>query len=116
MQQLLAGDIHVGESMATTDAEALEAEDDVSLIATPSIGYQGLTINVGNVDGVDNEFGESDGPMANPLVREALELSLDREAINEAVFAGQYIPNCSPDRKSTRLNSSHVAISYAVFC
>src|SRR5204863_4247418 len=23
---------------------------------------------------------------------------------------------CSPDRKSTRLNSSHVEISYAVFC
>src|SRR5438067_7352687 len=23
---------------------------------------------------------------------------------------------CSPDRKSTRLNSSHVSISYAVFC
>src|SRR5690606_41013641 len=23
---------------------------------------------------------------------------------------------CSPDRKSTRLNSSHVKISYAVFC
>src|SRR5690625_6584090 len=25
-------------------------------------------------------------------------------------------PPPSPDRKSTRLNSSHVAISYAVFC
>src|SRR5690625_5813307 len=25
-------------------------------------------------------------------------------------------PACAPDRKSTRLNSSHVAISYAVFC
>src|SRR5690625_6363443 len=25
-------------------------------------------------------------------------------------------PVCSEDRKSTRLNSSHVAISYAVFC
>src|SRR5690625_5708392 len=25
-------------------------------------------------------------------------------------------PNSSKDRKSTRLNSSHVAISYAVFC
>src|SRR5204862_7476116 len=24
--------------------------------------------------------------------------------------------NCRPDRKSTRLNSSHVEISYAVFC
>src|SRR5438477_6444919 len=25
-------------------------------------------------------------------------------------------PNCSRDRKSTRLNSSHMSISYAVFC
>src|SRR5437899_4204352 len=24
--------------------------------------------------------------------------------------------SCSPDRKSTRLNSSHLGISYAVFC
>src|SRR5207253_10455975 len=29
-------------------------------------------------------------------------------------FAGR--GNCLADRKSTRLNSSHVAISYAVFC
>src|SRR5699024_11546070 len=28
----------------------------------------------------------------------------------------QYIGNKLPDRKSTRLNSSHVSISYAVFC
>src|SRR5690625_6403420 len=27
-----------------------------------------------------------------------------------------FVPTCSVDRKSTRLNSSHVAISYAVFC
>src|SRR5256885_3496239 len=25
-------------------------------------------------------------------------------------------PRCVPDRKSTRLNSSHLVISYAVFC
>src|SRR5437868_13312295 len=33
---------------------------------------------------------------------------------------GSGLPRCSPrrraDRKSTRLNSSHVSISYAVFC
>src|SRR5690625_7035425 len=29
---------------------------------------------------------------------------------------GSYIPSLLLDRKSTRLNSSHVAISYAVFC
>src|SRR5438034_5789581 len=26
------------------------------------------------------------------------------------------VPNVEPDRKSTRLNSSHTVISYAVFC
>src|SRR5438067_10521307 len=32
-------------------------------------------------------------------------------------FAGSKSRNCrSQDRKSTRLNSSHVSISYAVFC
>src|SRR5437870_3452632 len=34
-------------------------------------------------------------------------------AIDEAMNSGRYIAS---DRKSTRLNSSHVAISYAVFC
>src|SRR2546430_5407297 len=29
---------------------------------------------------------------------------------------GLYTPSKSPDRKSTRLNSSHSQISYAVFC
>src|SRR3712207_7277494 len=30
--------------------------------------------------------------------------------------AGTHHPNPNPDRKSTRLNSSHANISYAVFC
>src|SRR3989442_2344796 len=32
------------------------------------------------------------------------------------VFPGGRPPPCEVDRKSTRLNSSHVRISYAVFC
>src|SRR5205809_4072818 len=32
------------------------------------------------------------------------------------VNAGIYLPTCPGDRKSTRLNSSHGYISYAVFC
>src|SRR5690625_7073600 len=31
-------------------------------------------------------------------------------------FSKSPFPKCDLDRKSTRLNSSHVAISYAVFC
>src|SRR5690625_4733561 len=33
-----------------------------------------------------------------------------------AIMAGGMVPPLGIDRKSTRLNSSHVAISYAVFC
>src|SRR5690625_6274581 len=40
------------------------------------------------------------------------ELEADRYGVEYMVRAG-YDPQ---DRKSTRLNSSHVAISYAVFC
>src|SRR5690625_6912506 len=44
-----------------------------------------------------------------------------KEAVLENMAEGQRIPVLEPvlswqDRKSTRLNSSHVAISYAVFC
>src|SRR3712207_7092690 len=34
----------------------------------------------------------------------------------EEASARMYLPSSSEDRKSTRLNSSHANISYAVFC
>src|SRR5690625_2335480 len=43
--------------------------------------------------------------------------STDYPTRGDSVFAGSETGNITtPDRKSTRLNSSHVAISYAVFC
>src|SRR5690349_25072761 len=39
---------------------------------------------------------------------------LDRN--REVVFGQRFEPAAVQDRKSTRLNSSHVEISYAVFC
>src|SRR5439155_678214 len=47
---------------------------------------------------------------ANQGLRSSL-TSSDRETLGSRPFASR-----SRDRKSTRLNSSHVAISYAVFC
>src|SRR5690606_39543836 len=51
------------------------------------------------------------------LVREQrkMEWEAARRA-RELQAAGQPCDDCPPDRKSTRLNSSHVKISYAVFC
>src|SRR5437764_8475874 len=39
-----------------------------------------------------------------------------REICSAAFFGGATKQGHSPDRKSTRLNSSHRCISYAVFC
>src|SRR2546427_1384073 len=52
-------------------------------------------------------------------LHDALPISSSREAAYS--LATRFIPSCSDvtmqkDRKSTRLNSSHSQISYAVFC
>src|SRR5437773_3924391 len=59
---------------------------------------------------------------AFPVVKD---LIVDRSAFDRIITAGGYISvnaggaedgNTIQDRKSTRLNSSHITISYAVFC
>src|SRR5690606_41591829 len=44
-------------------------------------------------------------------------MTMTQVAISVAVLLGAFLLfACARDRKSTRLNSSHVKISYAVFC
>src|SRR2546430_2920677 len=49
------------------------------------------------------------------MVGEAQQIHLEKKATDEAMgrFGAEFMPR---DRKSTRLNSSHSQISYAVFC
>src|SRR5256885_4438792 len=42
-------------------------------------------------------------------------VGVHRDMHRVAQYAG-HEPGCKSDRKSTRLNSSHLVISYAVFC
>src|SRR5690625_6909267 len=51
-----------------------------------------------------------------PVVIVGNELALDVDVIVTPVTSQQLRNQFDVDRKSTRLNSSHVAISYAVFC
>src|ERR1035441_3749494 len=68
----------------------------------------------------DGKLTSSDGypvrdSQGNPLTLQAtrpLEISSDGTVTQDGVVAGQL----EIDRKSTRLNSSHLGISYAVFC
>lgn len=94
---LRSGDVDIAERLDTTSLEQIEAEESLRLYEATSIGYQGITINVGNVDGIDKPFGEREAPIASdPRIREAFELAIDREAINDVVYGGRYEPSCSP--------------------
>jgi peptide/nickel transport system substrate-binding protein len=98
---LRSGDVEVLDGVAATDVDALEADAKLRLISSESLGYQGITINLGNVNGVGQPAGTLAAPLAGPMasdarVRRAFELSLDRAAINTVVFRGKFTPACGP--------------------
>lgn len=92
-----SGDVHVAERIAATDVAELENDPAVRLLSQDSLGYQGITINIGNVNGVGEPPGEVDTPLGSSAeLREAFELALDRDVINQVVFAGKNQPGCTP--------------------
>jgi peptide/nickel transport system substrate-binding protein len=107
---LRSGDIDVVDTVAATDVDALKADANLRLLTSDSLGYQGITINLGNVAGVGKPGGTLAAPSAGPLatdarVRQAFEMSLDRSAINNVVFRGQFSPACGPISPATSFSS-----------
>ena len=90
-------DVQVAERIAPTDVRGLESDTSVKLIGQESLGYQGISINIGNTEGVTKPTGKVDTPLgSSPELRRAFELSLDRNVINQVVFGGAYTPGCTP--------------------
>ena len=92
-----SGDIDITHQVTPTDAAALKREGRFEVPSVTGLGYNGITINQRNKTGKTNPPADLGTPLANdPRVREALELSLDREAIVQVVYDGQYTPGCTP--------------------
>lgn len=107
---LRSGDVEVVDTLQPTDVQALQADSKLRLQTSESLGYQGITVNLGNVNGVGNAPGQLAAPYAGPMatdarVRRAFGLSLDREAINKVVFVGQFSPACGPIGPDSPLSS-----------
>lgn len=107
---LRSGDVDVLDAVAATDVEALQADANLRLVTSQSLGYQGITVNLGNAAGVGKPPGRLAAPYAGPMagdarVRRAFSLSLDREAINRVVFRGQFAPACGPISPDSPLSS-----------
>ena len=94
---LRSGDVQVADTISPQDVEALMKEKGLGVLQTGSLGYQALTVNVGNVEGTGKPPGVIDTPLAlDPDIRMALSMSIDREALVNTVFNSWYEPACSP--------------------
>ena len=96
-QNLRSGDIQVLDRVQSTDVPTLRKDTSVTVIKTPTIGYQGLTLNIGNKNGLLKGYSNVGTPLAKSLyLRTAFDLALDRTVINRVVFNGLNLPDCYP--------------------
>ncbi|MDQ0382121.1 ABC transporter substrate-binding protein [Amycolatopsis thermophila] len=94
---LRSGDIHVADTISPQDVDALAKDPDLKVLQSPSLGYQGVTINTGNVDGAGTPPKPIDTPLArDPRVRQAFASSVDRQTLVDTVFNNWFDVACSP--------------------
>ncbi len=81
---LRSGSLQMVDRLPTQDVDAIGSEDGIEVDEITSIGHDSIMINV------------QDGPFADPLVREAFELAIDRQQIVDTAFDGLATPSCQP--------------------
>ena len=85
LANLKSGGLDLIERVLATDIKDVRADPKLKLSSALWLGYQGITINIGN--------DKSKGPLSQSAkVREALDLAIDREAINQVVYNGEFVP------------------------
>ena len=86
LANLKSGGLDLIERVLATDIKSVRDNPKLKLSKAVQLGYVGLTMNLGNGPKADNPLGK------DARVRRALELSLDRDAINQVVFNGEFVP------------------------
>src|SRR4051794_8018905 len=85
LANLKSGGLDLIERVLATDIKAVQADPKLKLSTAIELGYQGVTLNIGK--------DKAKGPLSQSAkVRQALDLSIDREAINQVVFNGEFKP------------------------
>src|SRR3954449_5328937 len=85
LANLKSGGLDLIERVLATDLKEVRADSRLKLSTAIELGYQGLTLNIGK--------DKTKGPLSQSAkVRQALDLAIDREAINQVVFNGEFKP------------------------
>jgi peptide/nickel transport system substrate-binding protein len=86
LANLKSGSLDMAERILATDIKDVRANPKLKLTKATSLGWVGLLINMNNGP-------KSNNPLGKDLrVRQAFELALDRDAINQVIFNGEFVP------------------------
>jgi peptide/nickel transport system substrate-binding protein len=86
LANLRSGQLDLIERLAATNIPTVKGDPKLKVVPGTGLGYQGILYNIANGDAAKGPFG------ANPKLREALDLAIDRDAVNQVVFAGAFMP------------------------
>lgn len=84
---LMGGGLEIAQKISPTDAGSIAANPRLKLAKSPSLGFVPIEFNVGNGKAADTPLGR------DARVRRAFSLSIDREALNQVAFDGNYVPS-----------------------
>ena len=94
---LKAGDLQALDGIASTELQGIVHTPTLRVIKQTSLGYQGITLNLGNKNGLLKGYSNTGTPIASSdKLREAFEMAIDRKAMNKVVFGGTVLPGCTP--------------------
>ena len=86
LANLKSGGLDLIERALATDIKDIRADPKLKLATALGLGYMGIDINIGNRERTKNPLGKS------AAVRQALDAAIDREALNQVVFNGEFVP------------------------
>ncbi|MFD1722101.1 ABC transporter substrate-binding protein [Amnibacterium endophyticum] len=94
---LRSGDVQVADTISNQDVDALKKDSSLTMLQVASLGYQGITVNLANKNGVGTKPEPLGTDIASkPEVRQALSMSIDRKQLVRTVFNGYADAACSP--------------------
>src|SRR6187549_446462 len=85
LANLKSGGLDLIERVLATDLKEVRADSRLKVATAIELGYQGVTLNIGK--------DKAKGPLSQSAkVRQALDWAIDRDAINQVVFNGEFQP------------------------
>ena len=86
LANLQSGALEMVQTIEPDDVRQVQRNNRLRVAVSDELGYQNITYNVGNGPRAQTPFGQ------DRRLREAFELAIDRAAVNQVVYEGQYTP------------------------